>query len=120
MDSAGPVLPGVDGVFKYSDSLHVYVLANREFAPVVLDDVEETRVSVEKFLDTAKALNKERATALMGDALDILIHHVFAGQDSLGWAYFDRYYDQPDRSEVKKLIQELLNESVVYQEMHHR
>ncbi len=114
----GACSPGADAIFKYSDSLGGFRLANREFPSVNLEAIEKKKLDVKQFLDTTRVFNQELSTELLGVTLDVLIHYVYAGQDSIGWAHFDRNYVLPDKAEMKAKIQAVFNTSVVYRDLY--
>jgi hypothetical protein len=107
-------------VLKYSEESDCFEIANRTFPSVVLKDVEKKKAEVKALLDTKKPHTWDYSTELLSGALDVLIHHVYAGQDSIGWAYFDENYALSDKSEMKKKIQAVLESSVVYQQLYQR
>lgn len=82
----GACSPGANAVFKYSKALGVFTLANREYPSVNLEDIEQKQLDVKLFLDSTKTFNEEDSETLLALTLDVLIHYVYAGQDSVGWS----------------------------------
>lgn len=114
----GAASPAGLAIFKYSKDKKSFILANKDFPSVILEDTEKRKSEVRKLLDTTKSFNKERSEYLLSIVLGVLIDYVYAGQDSIGWAYFDKNYILSDKKERKRKIQEVFNESVVYKQLY--
>ncbi len=110
--------PCAIAVFKYSKRTGHYEIANKSFPSVVLEGIEQKESEVKIFLDTARAVDEDPSKPLLSKVLDVLIHYVYAGQDSVGWAYFDKNYVLPDKAEMKRKIQTVFRKEVVYKELY--
>ena len=114
----GACSPFSAAVYKYSKETGTFVLASREFPRVNLEDIDRRKNDVRQFLDTTKSFNEDLSSTLLELTLDVLTRYVYAGQDSLGWSFFDKYYVLPDKHEMELKIQDVFDRSVVYNELY--
>lgn len=114
----GAASPFGRAVFKYSKETRTFLLANREFPLVNLEDIDKKKADVKQFLDTTKSFNQDLSTALLALTLDVLIDYVYAGQDSIGWSFFDKNYVLRDKHQMEEKIQGVFDTSIIYNELH--
>ncbi|MFZ1082698.1 MAG: hypothetical protein WAO19_12340 [Candidatus Kryptoniota bacterium] len=112
--------PHLLAVFKYSPAKRCFVVASRSYPSVVLGDVEETKAEVQQLLDTTKVFSYDASWELLSGTLDVLVRYIYAGQDSIGWDYFNKNYALSDSIEVRKKIRDTLEASTVYKQLYQR
>jgi len=119
-DLGGAGSPWPCAVFKYLRDKRCFVLANRDFPSIVLGDIEDKESEVQDLLDTTKLFDYEASSDLLSGTLDVLLRYIYAGQDSVGWTYFNKNYILPDSLEIKKKIQDVLQNSTVYKQLYQK
>ncbi|MFZ1082261.1 MAG: hypothetical protein WAO19_10085 [Candidatus Kryptoniota bacterium] len=116
----GPGSPWPLAVLKFSVDKRCFVLANRDFPAIVLRDIEDKESEVQELLDTTKVFDYDASSDLLSETLDVLLRYVYVGQDSIGWAYFNKNYVLSDSLKMRKKIQDVLETSTVYKQLYHR
>lgn len=94
------VSPSTRVVFRYDPKVGRYVVGNREFASVVLEDVEKDKQIVEDLRAQRKAgvsPKGEWQSQYIGAVLNVALAYIYAGRQQDGWIYLVGKYDLNDR-----------------------
>ena len=80
------------------------------------NDVHALSLFEQKVIDTMTVFGENDPRISQACFLAFLIHRIYTGQDSLGWAYFDKNYVFADKEEMRRTIQDFFDTSSVYRE----
>jgi hypothetical protein len=92
--------PSTRVVFRYDPKVGRYVVGNREFARVVLEDVDKEKEIVEELRAQRKAgaaPKGEWQSQYTGAVLNVALAYIYSGRQQDGWIYLVGKYDLDDR-----------------------
>jgi hypothetical protein len=105
-------LPSI--IFKYSERWKRYFPANRKFAALLLDGIEDREHRIRPPGSPPDNMNH------LSDVLTVVGEYVFAGRERKAWTFYDRAYKLPDKKRMKARIRSVLNDSPVYRFIYQR
>lgn len=119
---ASSVFPQV--VFAFDARKIRFRPGNRAFSGYLLRDIKNKLAAAEKLNGD---LSRDRKS---GDIwfrekyhqafLDVTLTYIFAGDDRVGWTFFDQKYNLDDKNELRADLKKTLRESVIYKSMYSR
>ncbi|MDZ7639309.1 MAG: hypothetical protein U5J83_13830 [Bryobacterales bacterium] len=92
--------PATRVVFRYDAKAGRYVVANREFSSVLVEDAEKEKATVEELRAERKAGTPavgEWRSRYTGAVLNVALGYIYAGKQQDGWIYLIGKYDLDDR-----------------------
>lgn len=105
--------------FKYSPGKRRYILANRFFAKLFLEEANEKTKLLKAFAQPIDAKSFVDSTGeYVSAVLDVMMEFVYAGEKERGWIFFDEWYRLPDKTKMKKKIQAVLESSRIFKELY--
>lgn len=97
------VSPATRVVFRFDAKAGRYAVGNREFADVILEDVEKDKETVEELRAQRKAGAVPKGawqSQYTGAVLNVALAYIYAGRQQDGWIYLLGKYDLDDREVV--------------------
>lgn len=117
---ASSVFPRV--VFAFDTRSARFRPANRAFSVYLLSEIKDKLAAAEKLNDhlgrdrkSEDILFREKYHQAF---LEVTLTYIFAGDDRVGWTFFDQEYKLDDKHRLRTGLKETLRKSVVYKSMH--
>jgi hypothetical protein len=116
MPHACSPLPAV--VFAFDESSNQFVPANPRFAEYFLKDIEENIQYCQEYITKVKAnpdSYDDSTGEYLSSVLQVVIQYIYVNQEENAWSFFDQNYLLKDKEEIRKKVEEQLNNCAVYQ-----
>jgi len=116
MPHAYSPLPAV--VFAFDESSNQFVPANPRFAEYFLKDIEENIQYCQEYITKVKAnpdSYDDSTGEYLSSVLQVVIQYIYVNQEENAWSFFDQNYLLKDKEEIRKKVEEQLNNCAVYQ-----
>lgn len=111
-------------VFAFDNRTGKFRPANRAFSAYLLRDIKDQVQAADKlnydFSRDPKIDDVLFRQKYHQAFLNVTLAHIFSGNDSVGWAFFDQNYKLSDKKGLRSDLKRVLRESAVYRSMHSR
>jgi hypothetical protein len=103
-------------IFKYDNKAVKYLPANHFFQAYALQGIEEHIQRLQPTVENPSLTDREALEhgPYFRELTDIFLQYVYAGRENEGWAFFDKFYNLPDRNKVKAAIKADLRKDKIY------
>jgi hypothetical protein len=103
--------PFIEIVFSYDSKHRKYILANHKFQKFVLRDIEKQINEVK----TRGNLQDENLSVV----LKVMLPYLYAGKRQEAWSSYEKWYDLPDKEEMKLKIEKTLKADLLYKTIYY-
>ncbi len=103
-------------IFKYNKNADKYLPANHLLESYTLEGIED-RVGNLKPTSEKPSLTNNQAIEecdYFREMTEMFLNFIYAGKEKHAWAFFDKFYNLPDKSKVKASIKKDLNKDRIY------